>query len=76
MAFEINHPCVDGNNPDPAPEVFARLIEAAMNITNHVAIIATHVGMVEAGVPEGVARQFVEQFKAQEEQDTESEDSL
>lgn len=63
VTFEINHPCQDGNAVDPSPEVFARLIEAAIATTYDVHVTATHVGMVEAGVPAAVAKKFVEQFR-------------
>jgi len=76
VRFEINHACRDGADVDPTPEVFARLIEVAMDMTNHVVLLATHVGMVEAGVPEDVARKFIEQFREQEKEDGDDEETL
>lgn len=63
VMFEINHACQDGNVADPGPEVFARLIQIAIETTHDVHLTATHVGMVEAGVPADVAKKFVEQFR-------------
>ncbi len=51
VMFEINHACQDGGAADPSPEVFARLVGTAIETTHEVHLMATHVGMVEAGVP-------------------------
>ncbi len=71
VMFEINHPCQDSGAADPSPEVFARLIEVAIATTHDVHLTATHVGMVDAGVPADVAKKFVEQFR---EKNLESDD--
>jgi hypothetical protein len=66
LMFEINHPCRNGDSEDPSPEVFARLVKQAMTEANRLALLATHVGMIEAGVPQEVARQFMAQFEVPE----------
>lgn len=71
VMFEINHPCQDGDVVDPSAEVFARLIEAAIKTARDVHLTTTHVGMVEAGVPADVAKQFVDQFRQNSEGDEE-----
>ena len=76
VRFDISHACRDGADIDPPPEVFARLVEVAMDMTNHIVLLATHVGMVEAGVPEDVARKFIEQFREQEKEDGDDEETL
>ena len=76
VTFVVNHPCRDGDADDPAPEVFARLVDVVVNATHKVALLATHVGMIEAGVPKGVAQQFIEQFQEQEKQDGDDEETL
>lgn len=75
IAFEINHACRDGGVEDPSAEVFVRLIEAAIETSREVHLTATHVGMVEAGVPADVAKKFVEQFRQKEAED-EPEETL
>jgi hypothetical protein len=59
VMFEINHACQDGDTEDPSPDVFARLIEAAVETSKRLTVMVTFVGMVEAGVPQDVARRFV-----------------
>jgi len=76
VAFEINHPCQDGDVTDPSPEVFARLIEVAIETARDVHLTATHVGMTESGVPADVARKFIEQFREQEKEDGDDEETL
>jgi len=76
VVFEINHPCCDGNVQDPSPEVFARLVEAARRVTHDVVLLATHVGMVEAGVPEDIASKVVKQLQPQDECDADDAASL
>ncbi|MCG3131531.1 MAG: hypothetical protein FLDDKLPJ_02327 [Phycisphaerae bacterium] len=63
VMFEINHACQDGGAADPSPEVFARLVGTAIETTHEVHLMATHVGMVEAGVPAEVAKKFMDQFR-------------
>ncbi len=63
IAFEINHACQDGGVADPSPEVFVRLVEAAIETARDVHLTATHVGMVDAGVPADAAKAFIEQFR-------------
>jgi len=76
VMFEINHPCQDGDAEDPGPEVFARLVEAAMETARDVTLLATHVGMVEAGVPEEVVKRFLKQFQDEDEDEAEETDTL
>lgn len=69
VRFEINHACVDGAEDDPGQEVFSRLVETAMDMTHHVVMLTTYWGMVDAGVPEAVAKQFVDQFRQKQSED-------
>ncbi len=75
VRFEVNHACVDGTEDDPGQEVFARMVEIAMDTAHHVVMLATYWGMVDAGVPESVAKQFVDQFR-QEKPEDDGEDTL
>ena len=75
VRFEICHACVDGAEDDPGHEVFARLVETAMDMAHHVVMLTTYWGMVDAGVPEAVAKQFVDQFR-QEKPEADGEDTL
>ena len=76
MSFEINHPCQDGTAQDPAPEVFARLIEVAIGTTLDVQLTTVHVGMMDAGIPSDVAKQFVDQFRSREKEEAQVEETL
>ena len=76
VVFEINHPCQDGDVADPSPEVFARLIEVAIETTRDVYLTTTHVGMTDAGVPADVARKFIEQFRDKKDEEGDDEDTL
>lgn len=76
VSFEINHPCQDGTAQDPAPEVFARLIEVAIGTTLDVQLTTVHVGMMDAGIPSDVAKQFVDQFRSREKEEAQVEETL
>lgn len=75
VMLEINHPCQDGETADPSPDVFARLVEMAIETARDVHLTVTHAGMVEAGVPSDVAARFVDQFR-QQESEGDGEDTL
>lgn len=76
VRFEINQACRDGEMDDPSPEIFARLIEVAVEMATEVTFVVTEVGMVEAGVPKDVARGFVKQLRQQDEEAGEEQDTL
>jgi len=76
VRVEVVHPCRDGAEEDPSPEVFARLVEVAIGLTHDMVMLATHVGMVEAGVPEDVARKFIEQFRGEGKESGADEETL
>ena len=75
VRFEVAQACADGAVEDPSQEVFARLVETAMDMAHHVVVLTTYWGMVDAGVPEAVAKQFVDQFRQTNSED-DGEDTL
>lgn len=76
VRVDVSHACRDTTDVDPSPEVFARLVEVAMDVTNHTLLLATHAGMVEAGVPKDAALKFVEQLREQGTQEIDDEETL
>ena len=54
VRLEVNQACRDGAEEDPGRDVFARLVELAMDTTQKVAVLVTYWGMLSAGVPEPV----------------------
>ncbi len=75
VMVEINHPCQDGQMEDPPPDVFARIVRAAMSTARNVQLMAAQVAMVESGVPSEVAKQFMTRFQEGED-DGEGQDML
>ena len=66
VQFVINHACQDGQVEDPSPEVVNRLIDVAVKMAKELTILVTFWGMREAGVPEELAKKFIDQFQLQD----------